>query len=72
MALFCEKVVLEHGVLEVEISDDLTYALRCGEVHYQNDRRRVRGRAARYDFRSVEQLRYDFERELEAVGGGLG
>jgi hypothetical protein len=30
-------------------------------------RRMVRGRTAPYDFRSVEQLRYDFERDLEAL-----
>ena len=71
MALLSEKVVLEHGVLEIELHGDLTYALRCGDVHYENGRRRVRGRAARYEFRSVEQLRYDFEREVEAAGGGL-
>ena len=27
----------------------------------------LRGRAAPYGFRSVEQLRYDFERDLEAL-----
>jgi hypothetical protein len=29
--------------------------------------RSLRGRAAPYAFRSVEQLRYDFERDLEAL-----
>ncbi|KPK05680.1 MAG: hypothetical protein AMJ64_11115 [Betaproteobacteria bacterium SG8_39] len=33
----------------------------------QSHLRMSRGRAAAYDFRSVEQLRYDFERDLEAV-----
>ncbi len=30
-------------------------------------RRRLRGESAPYAFRSVEQLRYDFERDLEAL-----
>lgn len=49
-------------------------ALRDGEslLCYDNDapagaRRIVRGRAAPYAFRSAEQLRYDFERDLEAL-----
>jgi hypothetical protein len=29
--------------------------------------RSLRGRAAPYAFRSIEQLRYDFERDLEAL-----
>lgn len=33
----------------------------------QGDQRVLRGRAAPYAFRSVEQLRYDFERDLEAL-----
>jgi len=33
----------------------------------QSDLRVLRGRSAPYAFRSVEQLRYDFERELEAL-----
>jgi hypothetical protein len=32
----------------------------------------VRGRSLRYEARSVEQLRYDFERDVEALGGRLG
>jgi len=39
---------------------------------YENGRRRVRGRWSHYGFRSVEQLRYDFERDVEAAGGRLG
>jgi hypothetical protein len=33
----------------------------------QGDLRVLRGRAAPYAFRSVEQLRYDFERDLETL-----
>ena len=32
-------------------------------------RRQLRGRTLPYEFRSVEQLRYDFERDIEAVHG---
>lgn len=32
-------------------------------------RRQLRGRTLPYEFRSVEQLRYDFERDLEAANG---
>jgi len=40
-------------------------------VVYENGKRRVRGRVQPYELRSVEQLRYDFERDVEAVGGRL-
>ena len=59
--------------LEVELHDDLSYRLRYGElVEYANHRRRVRGRSLPYEFRSVEQLRYDFEQDVIAAGGSLG
>lgn len=61
-----------HGALVVELHDDLRYRLAWGdEVVYENHRRRVRGRALPYEFRSVEQLRYDFERDVESLGGSL-
>ena len=51
------------------------YRLRYGRpgawhVQYDNedgrgDRRTVGARATRYEFRSIEQLRYDFERDVE-------
>lgn len=68
-----EKVMLSDGVLlEIELHDDLRYRLRYGTlVEYENGRRRVKGRSSRYEFRSVEQLRYDFERDVEAAGGRL-
>jgi hypothetical protein len=33
----------------------------------QGDTRTLRGRGSPYTFRSVEQLRYDFERDLETL-----
>jgi len=71
--LLHERVVLAEATLEIELHDDLRYRLRYGElVEYENGRRRLRGRSSRYEFRSVEQLRYDFERDVEALGGKLG
>lgn len=72
MALLSERVILGEGMLEIELREDLGYRLRYGElVQYENHRRRVRGRTLPYEFRSVEQLRYDFERDVEAAGGKL-
>ena len=69
-----EKVLLQDAtLLEIELHADLGYVLRYGSlVEYANHRRRVRGRELPYEFRSVEQLRYDFERDVEAAGGSLG
>jgi hypothetical protein len=68
-----ETVVLRGAILEIELRGDLRYRLRYGElVEYENGRRRIRGRSTSYEFRSVEQLRYDFERDVAAVGGRLG
>ena len=68
-----ELVVLQDVVLEIELGPGLRYRLRYGElVEYENGRRKLRGRSSRYDLRSVEQLRYDFERDVAAAGGRLG
>ena len=69
-----EKVLLDDGaLLEIELGTEFEYVLRYGTlVEYAKGRRRVRGRQLPYEFRSVEQLRYDFERDVEAVGGNLG
>ena len=73
MRLLVETIVLEHALVRVELEDDLSYRLAYGDlVVYENGRRRVRGRSSNYRPRSVEQLRYDFERDVEAVGGRLG
>ncbi len=74
MMLLAEKVLLADGtLLEVELESDGGYLLRYGAlVEYANGRRRLRGRSLPYEFRSVEKLRYDFERDVEEQGGGLG
>jgi hypothetical protein len=70
--LLHERVVLPDTILEVELRSDLSYRLRYGElVEYHNGRRKVRGRSSRYEFRSAEQLRYDFERDVASVGGNV-
>ncbi|HLS85250.1 MAG TPA: hypothetical protein VK043_03050 [Burkholderiales bacterium] len=74
MILYREIAVFRGGQLLVEVSDDGGYRLRYGTlVEYANGRRRLAGgRWAPYEFRSVEQLRYDFERDVRAAGGRLG
>jgi hypothetical protein len=52
-------------VLSIRLDEKLNYCLRCGDVEYTNGSRRVRGRTLPYEFRSVEQLRYDFERDAQ-------
>jgi len=71
--LLYREVVVGAEPLVVEIHDGGRYLLRYGElVEYRDGRRRVRGRSSAYEFRSVEQLRYDFEGDVRAVGGRLG
>ena len=66
MLLLREKA----GPLEIELHDDLSYVLRYGElVEYRDHRRRVHGRTRPYQFRSVEQLRYDFEQDVKDAQG---
>ncbi|MGE5128711.1 MAG: hypothetical protein ACM3IK_03720 [Sphingomonadaceae bacterium] len=74
MMLLQEKVLLAGGtLLEIELDSGGDYRLRYGElVEYANGRRRLGGRSLPYEFRSVEQLRYDFERDVEEQGGRLG
>ena len=73
MALIVETVLLPHALVRIELAGDCSYRLSYGElVVYENGKRRVRGRVQPYALRSVEQLRYDFERDVEAVGGRLG
>jgi len=52
-------VVTPDGTLEIELHDDLRYRLSWRGVVYQPN--------AGYRFRSVEQLRYDFERDAKAA-----
>ena len=68
-----EQCLLGEHRLLIELHDDLGYRLAYGElVEYTPGRRRVRGRSTPYEFRSVEQLRYDFERDVASVGESLG
>ena len=58
MVLLRERVLTESGeLLEIELHDDLRYRLAWRGVVYTDQRK--------YEFRSVEQLRYDFERDVE-------
>lgn len=57
MLVLRETVVMQGEVLEIELHDDLRYRLTWRGVTYDNRRR--------YDWRSVEQLRYDFERDVQ-------
>jgi hypothetical protein len=67
-----ETVVVREGLLlTICLDADMTYKLRYGDlVEYSNRGRRVRGRALPYSFRSVEQLRYDFEEDVRRVEEG--
>ena len=71
--LLSETVVMHDAVVRISLDADLRYRLSYADlVIYENGLRRVRGRVSRYELRSVEQLRYDFERDVESVGGRLG
>ena len=73
MLLLHEKAFFKGAVLEIELHDDSRYRLRFGDlVLYENHRKKIRGKEASYQFKSVEQLRYDFERDVRAAGGSLG
>jgi hypothetical protein len=73
--MFEERVVLPGGeILELKLLDGLQYSLtaRQGQkslVGYKGNgtrhSRTLRGRDSAYEFKSVEQLRYDFERDAE-------
>ncbi len=68
MAALKERVVLPEGFYRIEWNDNGEYLLQFGDVvEYRNGMKRVRGRKSAYEFRSVEQLRYDFERDAEAA-----
>ena len=73
MLLLEETVVLPGGLLEIELHSDMVYKLAYGTlVEYSNRQKRIGSRTLPYEFRSVEQLRYDFERDVRAAGGSLG
>jgi len=65
---YTERVMLPYGLLTIVFHDSSHYVLSYGElVVYENGRRIIRGRATPYAFRSVEQMRYDFERDVESL-----
>lgn len=69
--MFYETVFLGSETLEIAFFGDFQYRLRYGGlVEYTNGRRRFRGRTLPYEFRSVEQLRYDFEEDVKALTKG--
>lgn len=75
MLAYEERVLFADGALaEIALERGDRYRLRFARagdllVEYWNDggthRRRRQGREQAYEFRSVEQLRYDFERDVE-------
>jgi hypothetical protein len=73
MLLLRESVVLPGGLLEIELHSDMSYRLAYSNaVEYLNNQNPLGARTMPYHFRSVEQLRYDFERDVRAAGGSLG
>jgi hypothetical protein len=75
MPVYAERVLLADGRwMEAVVHADRRYRLCLWRnsallIEYSgpDHRRRLRERAAAYEFRSVEQLRYDFERDVEAT-----
>ena len=62
-----QRVVLPYGFFTVEVEGE-KYRLNYNDlVIYENGRRKVRGRVTPYAFRSVEQMRYDFETDVKAL-----
>jgi len=73
MMLLHEQALRRGETLEIELHDDLRYRLRFGDlVLYENHLKTIRGKTSAYQFKSVEQLRYDFERDVLAAGGQVG
>jgi hypothetical protein len=67
-----ELSFLGAAFLTVALEGDLSYSLNYDDrVVYRNGKKTVDGKTSPYSFRSVEQLRYDFERDVAAVGGRL-
>jgi len=68
MATLHERVILPNGEYELFFENPSHFFLRYGDlVEYRNGMKKIRGRKIPYEFRSVEQLRYDFERDAEAA-----
>jgi hypothetical protein len=71
--LLRETCLFRGARMTIELRADASFRLAYGdEVVYDNASRTIRGKRAPYRFRSVEQLRYDFEQDVRAMGGELG
>jgi hypothetical protein len=67
--MFSETVLVRGALLRIRFNGVADYRLSYGDaVVYEPGRRRLRGRTLPYAFRSVEQLRYDFEQDLASLG----
>ena len=72
--MLMERFLLDAGHrldASVEGPGDFRLALCRGSevlVEYTPGSRRIRGRRTDYAFRSIEQLRYDFEQDLRDAG----
>jgi hypothetical protein len=64
---YIEQVVLPSGRFTVRLVGKSYRLDYSGLVVYENGKRIIRGRATRYEFRSVEQMRYDFENDVKAL-----
>ena len=64
---YTETVVLPYGFFTAS-ADGKTYSLNYNDlVVYENGKRKVRGRVTPYEFKSVEKMRYDFERDVASL-----
>lgn len=68
--MFREDFHGEEGVFRLRVRDVRDFLLSFehdGEirVEYRPGRRTVHGRSLPYEFKSIEKLRYDFERDVE-------
>ena len=64
---YTERVVLPYRLFEIFLQGK-AYRLSYGDlVVYENGKRIIRGRSSAYAFRSVEQMRYDFENDVKAL-----
>ena len=64
---YIETVVLPSGRFTVQLEGNDYRLDYQGLVVYENGKRIIRGRTTRYAFRSVEQMRYDFENDVKAL-----
>ena len=64
---YMETILLPSGRLTISL-DVKDYVLNYRDlVIYENGKRTVRGRTLPYAFRSIEQMRYDFENDIKSL-----